>query len=91
MTRPRPLWSLTRHYWLAQRMARATGVYLAAAMETAELTQTDWASMVQRCRGCTWRSGCEHWLDDPSDQRREVPDTCANQHRFQKLLEQAGS
>lgn len=89
MPRPVPLWSLTRHYWLAQRMARATGVDLAGAMEKAELTQADWAAMVQRCRGCAWREGCARWLDTPTDDLRDVPATCRNQIKFQSLLEQS--
>lgn len=84
----RPLWSQTRHYWLAKRMAKATGLDLCAAMDRAALSQADWAQMVTRCRGCGWRESCERWLDrapDGSGAPRDIPQTCANAHRFAAL------
>lgn len=83
--RVRPMWSLSRHYWLAKRMAKATGVDLAAAMDVAALTQSDWADMVRRCRGCAWREGCERWLDTCEKGERPVPGGCENREKFQRL------
>ncbi len=84
--RVRPMWSLSRHYWLAKRMAKATGVDLEAAMDEARLTQSDWAEMVRQCRGCGWREDCERWLDQPHDDApRRIPRGCANREKFDRL------
>ena len=80
----RPLGPERRHYWLAKRMAKATGVDLENAMEQGDLTQQDWASMVTTCRGCAWTKGCKHWLsqtqpqDEDKDTPRSLPKGCAN-------------
>ncbi|WGW05118.1 DUF6455 family protein [Tropicibacter oceani] len=78
----RPLGPERRHYWLAKRMAKATGVDLESAMDQGELTQQDWASMVTTCRGCAWTQGCRHWLNQPhslgNDAPRSLPEGCAN-------------
>ena len=83
---PKPLGDETEHYWLAQRMARATGTDLVGAMAENDLTQEDWAAMVQACRGCQWTCGCKDWLDSPSaPAARPVPVTCVNHKRFEAL------
>ncbi|MCB1335186.1 MAG: hypothetical protein KDK26_16440 [Roseivivax sp.] len=76
----------TEHFWLAQRMARATGTDLVAAAEEGALTQAQWAEIVHRCRGCEWTCGCERWLDaTDADQVRAAPETCVNHKRFAVL------
>lgn len=73
-----------RHYWLAKRMAKATGADIVGAHEAGELPQEVWAQMVRNCRGCDWTEGCARWLDNnPSAQK--VPKTCANCDRFAEL------
>ncbi|MEP2532749.1 DUF6455 family protein [Shimia sp.] len=82
----KPLGDTNVHYWLAQRMARATETDLVAAMEKADLSQEDWAQMVADCRGCAWTRGCERWLALHSEETAQsAPSDCANQDRFQKL------
>lgn len=73
------------HFWLVQRMAQATGTDLVAAMERAGLTQEDWASMVDACRGCGWAEGCPRWLDRQENPVDMAPDGCVNRHRFAAL------
>ncbi|MFW2544299.1 DUF6455 family protein [Primorskyibacter sp. 2E107] len=81
----RPLGATRAHYWMVQRMAKATGVDLVQAAERAALSQDDWARMVTRCRGCEWVQGCSHWLEQGTDALRPCPDGCANQGVFARL------
>jgi hypothetical protein len=71
-----------RHYWLVQRMAKATGVDLVSAMADGEMTQEDWAGIVTCCRGCHWADGCAEWLDKPVDDTRAFPESCLNRKRL---------
>ncbi|MFZ7091799.1 DUF6455 family protein [Primorskyibacter sp. 2E233] len=81
----RPLGPERRHYWMAQRMAKATGVDLVEAMEEHALTQEDWSRIVTRCRGCEWVQGCKHWLAQGGDTIRDLPEGCANRARYAAL------
>ena len=80
-----PLGSERQHYWMALRMAKATGTDLAAALATGRLTQDDWASIVTRCRGCPWTEGCARWLQRPIDSIRDLPEGCRNAELFEDL------
>ncbi|WP_417205539.1 DUF6455 family protein [Antarctobacter sp.] len=82
---PQPLGDEVEHYWLVQRMAKATGVDLVRAVEDGLLTQDGWARIVSRCRGCTWADGCGHWLDAPVEGDRPLPDLCINRKRLAAL------
>ena len=73
------------HYWLVQRMAKATGVDLVQALDAGLLTQEDWASIVTRCRGCQWTEGCGDWLDQPIDDTRPFPQPCVNRKRLARI------
>lgn len=79
---PQPMGEETRHYWLVQRMAKATRVDLVAAMQDGVLTQEDWAGIVTCCRGCDWAEGCTDWLDKPVDDTRAFPTPCLNRKRL---------
>ncbi|RFU12152.1 hypothetical protein DZD18_13350 [Rhodobacteraceae bacterium W635] len=81
----RPLGDPVHHFWLAQSMAKATGVDLAAAMREGRIAQQDWADMVTRCRGCIWAEGCAHWLAAQEAGAAEVPGACANADVFTRL------
>ncbi|SNT18938.1 DUF6455 family protein [Antarctobacter heliothermus] len=85
MSGPQPLGNATDHYWLVQRMAKATGVDLVRAVDVGLLSQVDWAGLVTRCRGCTWAEGCGHWLDAPGDDIRALPTPCVNRKRLAAL------
>lgn len=84
---PVPLGDEIDHYWLVQRMAKATGVDLVRATEAGLLEQEDWASIVTRCRGCQWAGGCDHWLSLPGDESRSLPDRCLNRNQLTALKE----
>ncbi|CUH74685.1 DUF6455 family protein [Tropicibacter naphthalenivorans] len=81
----RPLGEENEHYWLVQRMAKATGVDLVRAWDQGLLTHDDWAAIVTRCRGCRWAEGCDHWLDLPTDADRDLPHSCLNKTRLAKI------
>lgn len=80
-----PLGDRTDHYWLISRMAKLTGTDLVKAMDAAQLSQTDWAEMVEDCRGCDWSAGCERWLDRTTEPQQEAPGSCVNRARFTAL------
>ncbi|WP_425043455.1 DUF6455 family protein [Primorskyibacter sp. S87] len=73
-----------KHVRLVSGMARVTGTDLVGAARKGELTQEDWAKMVQSCRRCDWADRCEQWLTE-IDTTPCAPDTCANRARFEAL------
>ena len=84
----KPLGESNTHYWLAQRMAKVTETDLVAAMAQAELTQAEWAEMVEDCRGCDWTRGCKRWLAEHDTAGAETPpEACVNQTKFEKMKE----
>ena len=83
--RPPVLGAENEHYWLVQRMAKATGVNLVQAMDDGVLTQKDWAGIVTRCRTCQWTEGCDRWLNAPTEDTRDLPDTCLNSTRLARI------
>lgn len=85
---PRPLGEPVTHYWLAQAMAKATGLDLAAEMAAGRLDQDTWTGVVERCRGCDWErdtGGCGRWLARQDHGAAEVPGSCVNQDLFAAL------
>ena len=76
------LGSETKHFWLVQRMAKATGVDLVGAADADVLSQHDWADIVTHCRGCDWAAGCGKWLNTPKESIQDLPDTCVNRSRL---------
>ncbi|MCG7573491.1 DUF6455 family protein [Phaeobacter sp. CNT1-3] len=83
----KPLGSLKRHFWLAKRMAKTTGVDLEQARADGALSQRDWAGMVARCRSCTAPEACSNWLDKSalSGGAESQPTYCENRARLQSL------
>ncbi|WP_305967943.1 MULTISPECIES: DUF6455 family protein [unclassified Mameliella] len=86
-TRPTVLGDETEHYWLVQRMAKATGVDLVGATDAGLLSQEDWAGIVTCCRGCGWSQRCDQWLNKPVDDTRSFPGNCLNRKRLAALQE----
>lgn len=73
-----------RHVRLATGMAKATQTDLVTAHQSGDLSQQDWADMVQCCRACEWADRCDDWsLDHP--RARCAPNTCPNRARFAAL------
>ncbi len=84
----KPLGDRTQHYWLAQRMAQLTQTDLVAAMARAQLSQEDWAEMVENCRGCDWEAGCDRYLEAherDAQTEESAPEACVNKDRFKRL------
>lgn len=82
---PKKLGNEVDHLWLVQRMAKTAQVDLVAAYEAGELTQEDWAAMVERCRGCAWTEGCQDWLSIPDQSAEIPPEGCLNRARMAAL------
>lgn len=81
----RPLGDPMRHFWLAQSMAKATGVDLSAAMQEGRIAQEDWADLITRCRACGWADGCAHWLERQESGQADAPGQCVNADVFAQL------
>lgn len=78
------LGKLMDHVRLVARMAKATNTDLVGASEAGDLSQKDWAKMVQTCRRCTWADDCGDWLDKHETEAC-APGTCLNRERFETL------
>lgn len=78
------LGSIMEHVRLVARMAKATGTDLVGAYEAGELSQEEWAGMVQTCRSCTWAGRCGEWLDG-HEIVECAPETCLNRNKFKSL------
>ena len=76
------------HYWLVQRMAKATGVDLVEAWDRGLLTSEDWAAIITRCRGCQWVEGCDRYLNVPTEATRTAPGPCLNKARLARIKAQ---
>ncbi len=80
----KPLGETTRHFWLAQRMAKLHDVDLVGAVGRGDLDQEDWARMVTRCRGCDWTEGCDRFLAR-GEAGEDLPEGCENRARMARL------
>ena len=81
-----PLGPENRHYWLAVTMARRTGADMQRALEDGVISHEDWATLVQRCRGCGWAEGCDHWMMAQGPDAADVPEACPNAPVFARVL-----
>ncbi|MDJ0860307.1 MAG: DUF6455 family protein [Dinoroseobacter sp.] len=82
---PKKLGNEVDHIWLVQRMAKTAQVDLVAAYEAGDLTQEDWAAMIESCRGCGWAEGCGEWLSVPDQSAEVPPESCLNRARMAAL------
>lgn len=82
------LGNIMEHVRLVGRMAKATETDLVGAYEAGELSQEDWAGMVQTCRGCSWAGRCGDWLDC-HETVGCAPKTCLNRQKFKDLQARA--
>lgn len=80
----RKLGKTRHHFQLISRMAKTTETDLVSAYDAGELSQRDWAGMVQGCRACGWSGDCASWMDD-QDSAVDPPRTCVNRDRFLDL------
>ncbi|MGR3322095.1 MAG: DUF6455 family protein [Pseudooceanicola sp.] len=86
------LGDVQRHLFLVKRMARATGVDLAGALQQGRVTEADWAETVTRCRACTCADRCDAWLAEGELNRtanETAPGYCENRALFSGLGLQA--
>ena len=87
---PRPLGPARAHYWLVQRMARATGADPAGAWAEGRLSASEWKAMVERCRSCEEPDRCLRWLE-ARELQGGAPDAarprCRNRDRLAELAD----
>ncbi|MGH1579230.1 DUF6455 family protein [Planktotalea sp.] len=83
---PQKLGSRIKHFWLAQRMAKRTGVDLARSFDAGDLTPNGWSSFVEECRGCAWAEGCQKFLNQPNTDLKPIPIRCENRETLGYLL-----
>lgn len=81
----KPMGELMTHVRLVSRMAKATRTDLVQAVRDGDLSQAQWAGMVQRCRRCDWAEDCPDWLDAHPEGADCAPGTCRNRARFETL------
>lgn len=84
------LGKLMEHVRLVGRMAKATRTDVVGAYEAGDLSQAEWAEMVQTCRSCAWADHCGDWLDD-NEAVACAPGTCLNRDRFEDLHDRAAA
>lgn len=82
------LGKMMHHVRLVGRMAKATDTDLVAAVQAGDLSQQDWADMVQTCRRCQWAGRCDGWLDT-HDHQDHAPGTCLNREKFDRIKSQS--
>lgn len=83
-----PLGNLSRHLHLVKRMARATGTALDTSVQDGQLSISDWADAITRCRGCARVAECENWLSEAElslSGPRPAPLACENRDLFRSL------
>jgi hypothetical protein len=56
------------------------------ALENGVISHEDWATLVQRCRGCGWAEGCNHWMATQGEGTASVPAACPNAAVFDRVL-----
>ncbi|MGH1424474.1 MAG: DUF6455 family protein [Pseudooceanicola sp.] len=84
----KPLGDVKRHFWLVKRMAKANGVDVNAAVRSGQLSESDWADVVTRCRTCSHPDTCEYRLAEgelAQDHAPRIPDFCENRDLFRSL------
>lgn len=72
-------------FWLALSVAKAMGLNLKAAVETATLTQTQYANVVLKCCSCPLHEQCQTWLTETKVPADTAPPGCANAAAFERL------
>jgi len=86
--RPPVLGTEIEHYWLVQRMAKATKVDLVKAFDAGLIFSEDWVGLVTRCRGCQWTEGCDRFLNRTDPSAQPAPAPCRNRERLAEIRAQ---
>ena len=76
----------TEHFWLMLGMARSVDADLGQAMRDGRLSETEYAAMHTRCRGCAEPGACK-MLVDARLTLEEPPAFCRNGRTLEALRE----
>ncbi|MDA7429964.1 DUF6455 family protein [Primorskyibacter aestuariivivens] len=83
----RPLGPRLSHFWKLQNMLRVTGTDATEAFDQGDLTQKQWAELVETCRGCQWTGGCNRYMERArlAGHQEDAPPQCRNQEALAAL------
>ncbi|MDX2482425.1 MAG: DUF6455 family protein [Pseudodonghicola sp.] len=84
------LGQIMAHVRLIGRMGKATDTDLIGAYEAGDLSQEEWAEMVQTCRSCDWADQCGAWIDRHGS-AGEAPEHCPNRCKFKEVQARAAA
>lgn len=73
-----PLGNPRAHFLLTLGMAKAVGADLSLALRDKKITQSEYSTLINRCRGCDNVRLCSQTLASPDGPLDGVPDYCAN-------------
>ena len=70
---------------LATAMAGATGLDLARAQRSGEMTADEVSDLIQTCRRCTAWQECPSWMNEHGTGAHQAPGYCLNRPHFDDL------
>ncbi|MDE4133937.1 DUF6455 family protein [Phaeobacter sp. QD34_3] len=79
-----PLGEALFHLRLLGLMAKTTDVDLVEAFAAGQISEEDWAEMINQCRACGCVEKCQRWLA-AHDHAEAAPEGCNNADRLQQL------
>ncbi|MEP1328569.1 DUF6455 family protein [Pseudophaeobacter sp.] len=79
------LGDFNRHFWQLRSVARVAGIDLGEAMREGQISESDYAAIVTRCRGAGCAQACAQWLANSSGAQREIPEFCVNRAELERL------
>ncbi|MBN2906379.1 MAG: hypothetical protein JXJ18_06715 [Rhodobacteraceae bacterium] len=80
---------LSKHFWLAQGMARTIGVNVNEALSVGRMGRGEFAELVARCCHCDRGESCMAWMACQSAGAEDLPGYCALKPRIEALKETA--
>ena len=82
----KPMGDARAHYWRTLKIAQATDVPLANALNSGALSQTDYAEIITKCRRCPHPGECAAVLAK-GGKMDAPPDFCCNRAFLMALQE----
>jgi len=76
---------LSKHFWLAQGMARTIGVNVNDALQSGHIGRGEFAELVARCCHCDRSETCMAWMGHQGAGAETLPGWCALKDRFEAL------
>lgn len=80
---------LSKHFWLAQGMARTIGLNVNEALRTGRMDRGDFSELVATCCHCDRSETCMAWMGKQARLCDSLPGWCALKLPFEALKESA--